>query len=157
MTTGRNVELTLDEQGRLVLATPDGSRHVGVEPVRAFPLSEPGRWVSICDPEGRELLCLESLDALPEASRILLEEELSLSEFVPVIQRIVRVTGDSTPSDWDVETDRGPTRFTLDGEDDVRSLGPYRVLISDSRKVRFHIPDTRALDASSRRILDRYL
>jgi hypothetical protein len=157
MTTGRNVELSLDEQGRLVLATPDGSRHVGVEPVRAFPLSEPGRWVSICDPEGRELLCLESLDALPEGSRKLLEEELSLREFVPVIQRIVGVTGDSTPSDWDVETDRGPTRFTLDSEDDVRALGPYRVLISDSRKLRFHIPDTRALDASSRRILDRYL
>lgn len=157
MTTGRDVELSLDAQGRLVLATPDGSRHVGVEPVRAFPLSEPRRWVSICDPEGRELLCLESLDALPEASRTLLEEELSLREFVPVIQRIVRVIGDSTPSDWDVETDRGPTRFTLDTEDDFRTLGPHRVLISDSRKLRFHIPDTRALDASSRRILDRYL
>jgi hypothetical protein len=157
LTTGRDVELSLDAQGRLVLATPDGSRHVGVEPVRAFPLSEPRRWVSICDPEGRELLCLESLDALPEASRTLLEEELSLREFVPVIQRIVRVIGDSTPSDWDVETDRGPTRFTLDTEDDFRTLGPHRVLISDSRKLRFHIPDTRALDASSRRILDRYL
>jgi hypothetical protein len=157
LTTGRDVELSLDAQGRLVLATPDGSRHVGVEPVRAFPLSEPRRWVSICDPEGRELLCLESLDALPEASRTLLEEELSLREFVPVIQRIVRVIGDSTPSDWDVETDRGPTQFTLDSEDDFRTLGPHRVLISDSRKLRFHIPDTRALDASSRRILERYL
>lgn len=155
--SGVDIDLTLDDQGRLVLSTKEGRRYVGVEPLRAFPLSDPGHWISVCDGEGRELLCLRSLEGLTAASRKLIEEELRLREFVPVIQRIVWATGDSTPSDWEVETDRGPTRFTIDSEDDVRALATYRVLITDSRKLRFQIPDSRALDPSSRRILERYL
>ena len=48
---------------------------------------------------------------------------------------------------WDVETDRGPARFTLDTEDDVRRISAHRVLITDSRKLRYQVPDTRTLDA----------
>ena len=55
---------------------------------------------------------------------------------MPVIRRIVRISGEGAPSQWDVETDRGPTRFTLDSEDDVRRLGAHRVMITDARKLR---------------------
>jgi hypothetical protein len=154
---GRDVGLSLDPWGRLVLLTPEGRRFVGVEPVRSFPISDPGHWIAFCDQDGREILSLESADGLAPESRRLLDEELALREFVPVIKRIVRVTGESTPSDWEVETDRGPTRFTLDSEDDVRRLGPNRVLITDAAKLRFQVPDTRALDGYSRRVLERYL
>jgi hypothetical protein len=154
---GRAIDLRLDELGRLVLETADGRRYVGVEPVRAFPITDPGRWVSFCDADGREVLCLESLDALPPGSRQVVEGELALREFVPVIRRIVRVSGEGTPSDWEVETDRGPTRFTLDNEEDVRRIGTSRVLITDSRKLRYQVPDTRALDHFSRRVLEHYL
>ena len=56
-----------------------------------------------------------------------------------------------------METDRGPTRFTLESEDDVRRLGAHRVLITDAKRLRYHVPDTRALDPASRRVLERYL
>lgn len=149
--------LSHDAWGRLVLIDADGQRHVGVEPVRAFPLSDPARFISLCDARGREVVCVADLADLVPATRQLLEEELALREFVPVILRIVRVSGEISPSDWDVETDRGRTRFTLDTEDDVRRIGAHRVLISDNRKMRYQVPDTRALDASSRRLLERYL
>ncbi|MCA1684426.1 MAG: DUF1854 domain-containing protein [Planctomycetia bacterium] len=154
---GHDIRLSLDAWGRLVLSTDDGQQYVGVDPVRAFPISDPTSWVSFTDEHGREVFCLRTLDGLSAESRAFLERELSLRDFVPVIRRIVRVSGDSTPCDWEVETDHGRTRFTLDNEDDVRLLGPHRVMIGDSRKLRYQIPDTRSLDGHSRRLLDRYI
>jgi hypothetical protein len=149
--------LSHDAHGRLVLIDGQGRRFVGVEPVRAFPITHPDRWISFCDAEGHEVLTVESLDGLAPALRQLLEEELSLREFIPVIQRIERVSADSFPADWEVATDRGPTRFTVDAEEDVRRLGPSRVMITDARRLRYQIPDVSALDAQSRRILERFL
>jgi hypothetical protein len=149
--------LSRDPFGRLVLIDAGGKRHTGVEPVRAFPISDPPHWISLCDAHGRELVCIESLDDLAPATREVLEEELALREFVPVIRRVVRISGETSPSVWEVETDRGATTFTLDNEDDVRRLGGSRVMITDSRRLRYHVPDTRALDHASRRILERFL
>jgi hypothetical protein len=149
--------LSHDAWGRLVLVDTDGRKHVGVEPVRAFPISDPTKWVAICSPEGKEVVCIEDLAGLPEEVRRILEEELARREFVPVIRKITRASSDAAPTEWEVVTDRGPTRFTLDSDDHVRRLGPHRVLITDSRGLRYAIPDTRALDVSSRRILDRHL
>lgn len=157
MWASRGFSLSQDDWGRLVLIDAEGRRHVGVEPVRSFPLTDPDRWISLCDAEGREVLFIGSMDELPAETRRILVEELALREFVPAIARIVRVSGDAFPADWDVETDRGPTRLTLDSEDDVRRLGLHGVLISDARKMRYQIPDTRTLDATSRRVLERYL
>lgn len=160
-TTPRNPEarpfgLKHDEWGRLVLIDADGRRHVGVEPVRAYPISDPAHWVSIVDHEGREVAFVEDLATLPEAVRTVLEEDLATREFVPVLKRIVRVSGDTSPAEWDVETDRGPTRFTVNAEDDVRRLGPHRALVVDAQGLRYLIPDTRTLDAHGRRSLERY-
>ncbi|MBV8074963.1 MAG: DUF1854 domain-containing protein, partial [Planctomycetaceae bacterium] len=57
----RGFGLSHDAWGRLILIDDEGRRFVGVEPVRAFPISEPGSWISICDAEGREILSVESL------------------------------------------------------------------------------------------------
>src|SRR3954466_9786302 len=81
----RGFGLTHDAWGRLVLIDAEGRRHVGVEPVRSFPISDPGCWISLCDGQGRELVCVESLADLAPAVRRTLEDELALREFVPVI------------------------------------------------------------------------
>jgi hypothetical protein len=151
------IELQIDPWGRLVLLDEFGITHVGVEPVRAFPISDPGRWISLVDTEGQELLQVESLDDLTPTTRQILLDELSRREFLPVIQRIVKVTTETIPALWEVETDRGSTRFTLDGEENVRRLGHSRALIIDAQGIRYLIADTKALDAHSRRILERYL
>ena len=145
-----------DDWGRLVLIDADGRRYVGVEPIRAFPLSDPGRHISICDAEGRELACVEEIATLPEATRRVLEDDLAARELVPVIRRIVAISADATPAEWDVETDRGPTRLTLKAEEDVRRLGPHRTLVVDAQGLRYLIPDTRELDLASRRMLEHY-
>jgi len=52
------------------------------------------------------------------------------------------VTADVDPSEWRVETNRGPTSFLLDSEDNVRRLGPNKALVIDTHGIRYLIPDT---------------
>ncbi len=155
-----NTAFTLhrDAWGRLVLTWPDGRRVEGVVPIRAFPISAPDGFLSICDSAGRELLFFESLESLPSDARRLIEEELARREFLPVVLRIIKVRADTDPSHWQIITDRGPTEFLMeDSDNDVRRLGTYGILLTDSHGIRYLIPDWRRLDAAGRRILDRYL
>ena len=149
--------LSLDAWGRLVLIDDRGERHVGVEPVRAFPLSDPSRFITLVDDAGREVATIESLDDLAPDARAVLVEELARREFIPRITRIVSASRDTLPCEWEVETDRGPTRFTLDSEDNLRRLGPGRVLITDARGLRYQVLEPERLDAPSRRLLERFL
>jgi len=144
--------------GRLVLTWPDGRSVEGVVPIRAFPISAPDGFLSLCDGDGHELLFFESLDELAPQARSLIEEELARREFLPIVLRIVRVQADTDPAHWRVITDRGPTEFFMeDSDNDVRRLGTNSILLIDSQGTRYLIPDVRRLDTVSRRILDRYL
>ena len=149
--------LERDAWGRLVWIDESGERHVDVHAVRAFPLSNAEGFVSILDAQGQELAWMESVAALSESTRRILDDELRLRGFMPMITRITRVSSDTPPAEWEVETDRGPTRFRLEAEDDVRRVGPRRVVITDTLKMRYQVRDTRELDSYSRRHLERYL
>ncbi|MBI1901076.1 MAG: DUF1854 domain-containing protein [Planctomycetia bacterium] len=148
--------LHFDGWGRLVLTDADGQPHEGVTAVRAFPLSDRERWISLCDAAGRELACVDDPEQLSPETREVLNEALAKIEFLPAIESIRHVTT-GEPSEWQVETDRGPATFILKSDDDIRRLGEHRVLIVDSEGVRYLIPDHTALDDASRRAVDRYL
>jgi len=150
-------QLERNSFGRLVLTLPDGTVHEGVLPVRAFPLTAPGEGVSLVSAEGRELAWVPLLAALDGAARTLVEAELAGREFVPTVQRIDAVSSFSTPSTWSVTTDRGPTRFELKGEEDIRRLGDGALLIASAEGINFRVADRRALDRHSRRLLERFL
>ena len=143
--------------GRLVLTLPDGTVYEGVVPVRAFPLVAPDEGVSLVSTEGRELAWVPHLSALQRETHALIEEELAGREFVPTVQRIESVSSFSTPSTWNVTTDRGPTRFVLKGEEDIRRLGDGALLIASAEGINFRIADRRALDRHSRGLLERFL
>ena len=150
--------LERDAWGDLVMTAAGQGRVAGVRAVRAFPISAPHGYLSLCDAEGHELLAIEDRSLLPAEVRRTIDEELSRSEFMPVVTGIERVLADRNPSQWQIVTDRGPTSFLMDDADnDVRRLGPTRILLVDTHGVRYLIPDTRRLDPASRRILDWYL
>ena len=150
-------ELLRDAHGRLVLVAADGTRHIGVAPVRAFPVSRPQRGIALLGADGRELAWLECLEDLPPAQRGLVQDELAAREFMPEIGRIVSVSTYATPSTWRVETDRGPTEFVLRGEEDIRRLPGHALLVSDSHGIHYLIRDAARLDRASRHLLDRFL
>lgn len=150
-------DLERDAWGRLILVEVDGQRFIGVDPIRAFPWTSPNQGISICDDTGKEIAWIDDLAALPPHLRSTIEQELASREFVPVILQILKISSDSAPSDWEVRTDRGITSFTLDSDEQIRKLGKNRVLITDEMESRYQIHDTTALDATSRRLLERYL
>jgi hypothetical protein len=146
-----------DSWGRLVLTEPSGRQHVGLTPVRAFPITAAEEGLALCDGEGREVWWIDTLAELPAQLRELVAEELGRRQFMPVIRRVVGISAPAEPSLWEVETDRGRTTFLLNSEDDVHCLEEQGALICDAHGVRYLIPDTRALDSSSRRLLERFL
>ena len=143
--------------GQLVLIDAGGDSHVGVVPVRAFPLAAPDEGISLVSTEGHELAWIEQLQEVPEAMRTLLQEELALRDFVPEISRLQSVSTFGTPSVWTVETDRGVTSFILKGEEDIRRLGRNALLIAGSEGVQYSVRDMTALDRASRKLLERFL
>ena len=154
--TAAAFDLKHDPWGRLTLVDAAGENHVDVEPIRAFPLSDPSRFISICNAAGREVASIDDLTKLPEALQKLLLAELDRREFLPVLTKIAHITLDAEPTEWTVETDRGSTRFLVDGTDAVRRIGKQRFLVTDMQGVRYLVPDAKQLDGPSRRLLEHY-
>ncbi len=152
------LQLARNAHGRLVLTLAGGTVHTDVVPVRAFPLAAPDEGLSLIGSDGHELLWIERLSDVAPQPRSLLQEELALREFVPVIKRICSVSSFSTPSTWTVEADRGAAQLVLKGEEDIRRLrGSRALLIAASDGVQYAIEDTNAFDKASRRLLERFL
>lgn len=150
--------LQRNAHGRLELTLPDGTVHAGVIPVRAFPIAAPGEGLSIMGNQGSELLWVPQFSKAPAEFQALVEEELQVREFVPVIERVVAVSGFSTPCVWDVETNRGPAQLQLKAEEDIRRLGNRsHLLIASGDGVQFRVPDVAGLDRHSRKLLERFL
>ena len=90
--------------------------------------------------------------------RQLIEQDLAVREFVPTIERILKVSSFSTPSTWDLQTDRGLTQMVLKAEEDIRKLaGRTRLQITGQDGVQYRIPDSSKLDRHSRKLLERFL
>lgn len=151
------VDLSRDTWGQLVFTDVEGQRHENVLPVRAFPITGPKQYLSICDSHGRELAFCDDLAQLPDHVRELIEDELARRDFIPEIQRITRISSGLSPTEWTVETDRGPTTFLIENEENVRRLGRHQATLTDTHGMRYLIRDLRALDAPSRRMLERFL
>lgn len=148
--------LKRDAHGRLLLCRP-GAAPVVVTPVRAFPLSAAEESIALVGPDGAECGWIERLGELAPASQALLRDELAAQACTPVITRILRVSSRVTPSVWDVETDRGPTRLELKAEEDIRRLPDGALLIADAHGLSFLVRSTAELDKSSKRLLDHFL
>jgi len=143
--------------GQLVLTSPNGDRHVGIIPVRAFPIAAPDEGIALVNAEGHEVGWIDSVANLPPALGQLVEEELASREFVPEIAQIVEVSSFACPSTWQVVTNRGQAAVVLKGEEDIRRLSQTRLMIADTHGIQFLVRDIGKLDRHSRKLLDRFL
>jgi len=144
--------------GKLVLTNASGERFEGVVPVRAFPIQSPDDGISLVSTDGKEVAWVDLLADVPQPAQDLIRAELATREFMPVIERIVSVTSYSTPCTWTAETDRGTTEFVLRGDEDIRRIGKNNaLLIADAHGIQYLVRDQFAMDAHSKRVLDRFL
>ncbi len=150
--------LERDAFGKLILISPTGQRFEGVVPVRAFPIQAPEDGISLVNLDGEEVGWVDGLGDLPEPAQGLIRQALGNREFMPVITSIDAVTSFSTPCTWTVQTDRGTTDFVLRGDEDIRRLGKDNaLLIADTHGIQYLVRDQFALDAHSKKILDRFM
>jgi hypothetical protein len=154
---GTTFQLTRDSFGKLVLTAEDGQVHVGVAPVRAFPIQSPDHGISLVLSDGQEVAWIDALADLPMNVRVLVQDELEGREFMPEILRVLGVTSYATPCTWHVKTDRGDTEFVLKGEEDIRRIGATSLLVADNHGIHFLIRDMFTIDRHTRKILDRFL
>lgn len=155
MTTASPVTLRRNPRGGLSALLPGSDEPVeNVRVARCFPWSRPERYVSFRNPEGEELVLVEELDALDEATRALVHEELAAQEFLPRITAIESVDDQFDVMVWQVQTDRGPIALQVKEQEEVRQLDDGRVLVRDHAGGLFVVPDIDALDLCSRRLLE---
>ena len=108
--------------------------------------------------DGEEVGWVDALGDVPEPAQRLIRNALAAREFMPVITSIDAVTSFSTPCTWTVQTDRGTTDFVLRGDEDIRRIGKDNaLLIADTHGIQYFVRDQFALNAHSKKILDRFL
>ncbi|MEH6436717.1 cyanophycin metabolism-associated DUF1854 family protein [Massilia sp. DD77] len=152
-----NFQLRRDAFGKLVITLDGGEEHVGVIPVRAFPIQAPTRGISLVRDGGKEVAWIDDLAEVPEQIRTLVQEEIEGREFIPEILHIREVSSFATPCTWFVKTDRGETEFVLKVDEDIRRVGDASLLVADSHGINFLVRDMYKIDKHSRKILDRFL
>lgn len=152
------IQLVRNTHGRLVLTLGNGTVFEAVTPVRAFPIEAPLEGLSLIAADGKEALWVSRMADLQPEHRQLIEQDLAVREFIPTIERILKVSSFSTPSTWDLQTDRGTTQMVLKAEEDIRKLaGRTKLLITGQDGVQYRIPDSNKLDRHSRKLLERFL
>ena len=88
----------------------------------------------------------------------MLEEQLNLRYFTPIITKVINIKDEYGYAYFDVVTDRGACRFTINvGGHAVVHLSETRILISDIDENRFEIPDVTKLSARELKLLDLFL
>ncbi len=147
---------------RLRYTAPDGTMREfpRVSIHRCFPFSDPDHYISVREPEadGREIGLIEDIARLPDEIREMLEEQMALRYFTPVIHRIHSIKEENGFSYWDTETDRGACRFTVRmGGGNVYPIGKDRYLINDLDGNRFEIPDIGRMTARELKMLDLFV
>lgn len=140
--------------------------HVGeefyprVQVVRMFPFSDKNQFISIRTAEERskEIGIVENMAAVSRETVEMLEEQLTLHYFTPVIKKINKIKDEYGFAYWNVVTDHGECNFTIRmGGNSVIHLSDTRILIMDIDENRFEIPDVTALTAAERKRLDLFL
>ena len=130
---------------------PDGAAdrsYRSVRIARAFPFSDPDRYIGLRDAADKDIGMLQTLTGIDDTSRAIIAEELERRYFLPTWKRTIRIKEDHGVIEWEIETDRGVRTFALRNiKDSIQHLSASRVLVSDPDGNRFEIADTNALDA----------
>lgn len=126
--------------------------------VRAFPLTDPNRYLSVRNAKNEEIGMIGSLESLDSAMRELLEKDLVRRYILPQIKAIHRIKDQFGFMEWTVSTNIGKRKFsTRDLRENARRPSPTRIFITDNDGNRYEIPDTTRLDQKSLALLFQYL
>ena len=146
-------------EGGLLRARINGRDYPRIHPARCFPFTSPDEYISLREGTGnqsKEIGMLRYINSLGEETASIIKEQLDMIYFMPVIEHIKSIREEYGYSYWDVNTDRGPCRFTADANGVVK-LSATRLIVNDVDGNRFEIPDVSALSSKELRMIDLYI
>lgn len=137
----------------------DGAPAVtNVTVLRAFPLSDPDRFLSLRNEKNEELGLIVEPAGLDAASRAIVAAELQRRYVTPVIRRIVSLRERFEIIECQVETDRGLCQFSARNlRESVLRPSPGRYILTDVDGNRFDLPNLQALPPASQTLLLAHL
>ncbi|MBO4347483.1 MAG: DUF1854 domain-containing protein [Lachnospiraceae bacterium] len=147
-------------EGGFINLTFDGVTYERVKVVRLFPFTDANKYISIRqnDDKAREIGIIEDMDELDDDTRSMLEEQLRLNYFTPVIEKIHNIKDEYGYAYFHVKTDKGECKFAINmASNAVTKLSDSRLIITDLDENRFEIRDVNALTQKERRKLDLFL
>lgn len=148
------IKLFYQPEGRLRL-TGDDRSWLDVRPVWASPLSYPGKYLSLLDGKGKQIVLVsEPSKELDRETWTTVKRELDrryLSSTVLSIQSAKTVFGATY---WSVTTERGEREFVTQSlQETAQWMSETFLLLVDVDGNRFEVPDINALDEQSRKTL----
>jgi hypothetical protein len=153
-----DIRLTRHSTGRLQLHIRDERTYIQVRVARAFPLSEPDRYIGLLDGRDRSIGFLKGLEGLDDASQALIEEALQNRYFMPIITHIEKLKEEFGVVYCYVGTNHGAREFVVRGlRDNLEERGPGEFLITDTDGNRYRIPDVAQLDPHSRGQIELFI
>lgn len=127
---------------------------------RMFPFSDKDEFISVrtAQERSKEIGIVEKLSGVSRETAEMLEEQLTLRYFTPVIEKIIKIKDEYGFAYWNVVTNHGTCSFTIRmGGNSVIHLSDVRILILDIDENRFEIPDINRLTPAERKKLDLFL
>jgi hypothetical protein len=137
-----------------------GVHYDRVRVVRLFPFTDANKYLSIREYEndGKEIGIIEDLASMPEETVKLINAQLTLHYFTPVISKIYSIKDEYGYAYFHVLTDKGECKFAINmGSNAVSKLSDTRLIIQDVDENRFEIRDVEELSQKERRMLDMFL
>lgn len=125
-----------------------------VQPVarvaRAFPRSNPDRFVGLLGEDGLEIYLIEDPGTLDADSQEILNAALKDAYYIPRILEILSVAPRGTGGEWTVVTEDGEIVFRTQDREALDGSEPPSITVTDENGRRFRIEDYWAMDRESR-------
>ena len=147
-------------EGGFISLLINGTLYDRVKIVRLFPFTDANKYLSAREYGGssKEIGIIEDLEAMPDETKKLIEHQLSLCYFTPVISKIYSIKDEYGYAYFHVLTDKGECKFAINmGSNAVSKLSDTRLIIQDVDENRFEIRDTDALTQKEKRMLDLFM
>ncbi|GAB4462821.1 MAG: hypothetical protein OHK0029_30410 [Armatimonadaceae bacterium] len=121
---------------------------------QAAPLSMPGKYLSLQNDRGEEIVMVPCVERFPEASRPVAQEEIRRRYLTSTIKQITNVRTEFGITYWHVVTDRGERDFVVQSlSESCVWLSETHILLIDVDGNRFEILDRYAMDEGSKAFL----
>ena len=131
---------------------------------RSFPVTSPDEFLSVREPDtrakgrGSEIGMIRNINIFDKATVDLINAELDIRYFTPVIHRITSAKEKFGYNYWEAETSAGKVSIVLNNPfSNIRVLEDGRIYIFDMDGNCFLIPDPTKLDRLTYRTIEIYL